>query len=113
MFAEVDHGKCSSVLSLSAGVGAGAECITDDANLIMEDTKMVNKYPGTCCYCGGYVPVNGGNVSKHGRLWEVSHLACKSSGKAEVITTRFNSGAEVYQNRRGRCEDAPCCGCCS
>jgi hypothetical protein len=30
-----------------------------------------------------------------------------------VITTRFNSGAIVYQNARGRCEDAPCCGCCS
>ena len=27
--------------------------------------------------------------------------------------TRFNSGAEVYTNKRGRCEDAPCCGCCS
>lgn len=27
--------------------------------------------------------------------------------------TRFASGAEVYTNKRGRCEDAPCCGCCS
>lgn len=27
--------------------------------------------------------------------------------------TRFSSGAEVYTNRRGRCEDAPCCGCCT
>jgi hypothetical protein len=27
--------------------------------------------------------------------------------------TRFSSGAEVYRNARGRCEDAPCCGCCS
>lgn len=26
---------------------------------------------------------------------------------------RFNSGAEIYTNRNGRCEDAPCCGCCS
>lgn len=26
---------------------------------------------------------------------------------------RFSSGAEVYTNKRGRCEDAPCCGCCS
>jgi hypothetical protein len=32
---------------------------------------------------------------------------------ARVITTRFNSGAVVYQNSRGRCIDAPCCGCCS
>jgi hypothetical protein len=30
-----------------------------------------------------------------------------------VITTRFNSGAVVYRNARGRCIDAPCCGCCS
>lgn len=27
--------------------------------------------------------------------------------------TRFNSGAEVFTNTHGRCEDAPCCGCCS
>jgi len=27
--------------------------------------------------------------------------------------TRFSSGSESYTNKRGRCEDAPCCGCCS
>lgn len=27
--------------------------------------------------------------------------------------TRFSSGSEHFQNERGRCEDAPCCGCCS
>ena len=27
--------------------------------------------------------------------------------------TRFSSGAEVFTNKRGRCLDAPCCGCCS
>jgi len=27
--------------------------------------------------------------------------------------TRFSSGAEVFTNVKGRCEDAPCCGCCS
>lgn len=27
--------------------------------------------------------------------------------------TRFAGGATVYRNPRGRCEDAPCCGCCS
>jgi hypothetical protein len=29
------------------------------------------------------------------------------------VYTRFSSGAEVFTNARGRCEDAPCCGCCS
>lgn len=27
--------------------------------------------------------------------------------------TRFSSGAESFRNPAGRCEDAPCCGCCS
>ncbi len=26
---------------------------------------------------------------------------------------RFSSGAETFSNARGRCEDAPCCRCCS
>lgn len=25
---------------------------------------------------------------------------------------RFSSGAEAFQNKAGRCVDAPCCGCC-
>jgi hypothetical protein len=24
-----------------------------------------------------------------------------------------SGGREFYRNKRGRCEDAPCCGCCS
>jgi hypothetical protein len=27
--------------------------------------------------------------------------------------SRFSGGGEMYRNPRGRCEDAPCCGCCS
>jgi len=34
-------------------------------------------------------------------------------GRFRSTHTRFNSGADVFTNRRGRCEDAPCCGCCS
>lgn len=30
-----------------------------------------------------------------------------------VSVFRFSSGAVSTQNRRGRCIDAPCCGCCS
>lgn len=33
--------------------------------------------------------------------------------RARPVVFRFSSGAEVYRNARGRCEDAPCCGCCS
>lgn len=35
----------------------------------------------------------------------------KSGGRG--VYTRFAGGGEHYRNRAGRCEDAPCCGCCS
>ena len=25
----------------------------------------------------------------------------------------FGSGRQYYRNKQGRCEDAPCCGCCT
>lgn len=34
-------------------------------------------------------------------------------GRYRSNYARFEGGAEVYTNSRGRCEDAPCCGCCS
>lgn len=30
--------------------------------------------------------------------------------RSHIIRT---SGGEFYVNKKGRCEDAPCCGCCS
>lgn len=37
----------------------------------------------------------------------------KPRSKYRSTYTRFSSGAEVYTNKKGRCIDAPCCGCCS
>ena len=34
-------------------------------------------------------------------------------GRYGSVYTRFAGGGEIYRNRKGRCEDAPCCGCCS
>lgn len=33
-----------------------------------------------------------------------------SRGVSDIWTS---GGREFYRNRRGRCEDAPCCGCCN
>ena len=45
----------------------------------------------------------------------VDSMPARHSGPRDTGSTytRFNSGAEVWTNRNGRCEDAPCCGCCS
>lgn len=34
-------------------------------------------------------------------------------GPPAVTTVRFSSGATFTRNSRGRCIDAPCCGCCT
>jgi len=75
---------------------------------------MTNRYPGKCIACGSIVPANGGILrkSKRGR-WYVKHLCCEDD-RGHSVEYRF-SGSDnvVYQNSRGRCEDAPCCGCCT
>jgi len=73
----------------------------------------VNRYAANCITCGGRVPAKGGILTKPGRRYVVQHLACAESGEPEVTTFRLSSGVELYQNRNGRCEDAPCCGCCT
>jgi hypothetical protein len=72
---------------------------------------MVNKYAGTCSVCGAEVPANGGQVTRRGRRWTVTHLAC-AAGRPSVTT--FVIGGKSYtRNSKGRCIDAPCCGCCT
>lgn len=70
---------------------------------------MVNKYAARCESCGSTVPANGGTIRKVGRRWVARHLDCSSG----VVSIRFNSGATMSVNAHGRCEDAPCCGCCT
>ena len=71
----------------------------------------VNKYPARCDVCGTTVPANGGRLIKAGRFWRARHLACED-GRPGLIEVRLGSGVTLTRNRRGRCEDAPCCGCC-
>jgi len=80
---------------------------------------LTAKYPGICRRCNG--PIAIGDKIRYGGPGRSYHLAsaCATSTHADIPTanrstyTRFSSGAEVYTNRAGRCEDAPCCGCCS
>ena len=81
-------------------------------------TGKVNRYGGSCPYCQVYVAANAGTLVKRGfrgrkgGQWAPAHLACVSGDSAQVSTLVI--GGNVYtQNSRGRCEDAPCCGCCT
>jgi len=79
---------------------------------------MTNRYPTKCGKCGKSVPAGKGIVARVGRRWVGRCNGCAGSGRGVerargVVVTRFSSGDEVYRNYHGRCEDAPCCGCCS
>lgn len=77
-------------------------------------TRKPNKYRGACCHCGAMVAARAGVCwrPRGARRFLVAHLAC-SDEQFEVVTYRTSSGWTGTQNRRGRCEDAPCCGCCT
>lgn len=96
---------------------------------------MRNKFAGRCVKCGTDVAAGAGSCFKSGRRWQVQHDQCTvhlassvdlddennpeafraidSNPRNVSHVARFSSGAVVYVNKRGRCEDAPCCGCCS
>lgn len=88
---------------------------------------MVNRYEGQCTGCGGLVgPGEGVAYRGGGRRWSVRHATCEPSttvaapstfysrrGRRRVSTVLTTSGGTFYRNANGRCEDAPCCGCCT
>ena len=85
----------------------------------MAGRKITLKYAGTCRECGAELPV-GSRARWYGR-GRVYGLTChgRRENKYQRLTREnpglviFSDGTEAYQNPRGRCEDAPCCGCCS
>jgi hypothetical protein len=53
-------------------------------------------------------------------LWESDPDGARAAGRylrramtRSVSSTWVMGGREHYRNRRGLCEDAPCCGCCN
>ena len=73
-----------------------------------------NRWAADCHECKTRVPKRGGVLKKEEDEWRVYHNACYEEGSPQVVETYFPStGNYYYQNSRGKCIDAPCCGCCS
>jgi hypothetical protein len=68
---------------------------------------MIARYSGRCYVCQG--SIHKGEPIVHEGRKRSSHERCAGSKSVAVM---FSSGARVWRNRAGRCEDAPCCGCC-
>lgn len=61
--------------------------------------QMTARYRGTCRGCGARIQP--GDQILYGGRGNTTCLDC--NGEARELT---------YKQRYGRCEDAPCCGCC-
>lgn len=70
---------------------------------------MIARYPGTCARTGR--AIRPGDV-----------ISFTSARKPVLVQQQHNDGVSdtvqfgdrtFYRNRAGRCEDAPCCGCCT
>ena len=81
---------------------------------------MTARYPGRCAQTGReFRP--GARIDYDKRTKRAILLDDGTPPKFEDPATgrylshiiRTSSGAELYRNKRGRCEDAPCCGCCN
>lgn len=68
---------------------------------------MIVKYLGTYARTGQRIHVGDAGLEP-GTLASDRRLA-----RNGLSVVRFSSGHVMTQNSRGRCEDAPCCGCCS
>lgn len=83
------------------------------------------KFDGRCRRCKG--PIAAGTKIRFGGRGLTYHLAAEceldvtdnadnpyaADRRAPVLITRNADGDVIdFRNRRGRCEDAPCCGCC-
>lgn len=79
--------------------------------------KITLKFKGTCADCGAELPE--GSIARwygKGRIYGIGcheYSRPRSSGDRSNFYYSLESGNEWFQNKNGRCEDAPCCGCCS
>lgn len=99
---------------------------------------MQSKFPGTCRECNARVP-RGATIVYHGRGAGITCQSCaegaddgepvcedtgaglesgtlasdRQLARAGITCVRTSSGWSGTRNSRGRCEDAPCCGCCT
>ena len=76
---------------------------------------MKAKFPGRCALTGKSI-----HIGDEIRFNTARKVVFVSAGfmRNEIVSDPVtfygeNGGNTFYRNRAGRCEDAPCCGCCT
>jgi hypothetical protein len=83
-----------------------ADDIDVPAQPAQQRRTITARFPGTCVLTGQRI--NPGDEITHQR--GVGSVLVRRALVSDVFET---SGGVFYRNRAGRCEDAPCCGCCT
>lgn len=82
---------------------------------------MLAKFPGYCARTGARI-LPGDTIDYHGRGRSILRarasrpdLDAPNIRPSDVAVSDHIviGGQSFYRNRNGRCEDAPCCGCCT
>lgn len=83
---------------------------------------MKNRYRGKCHSCEADVLPEMGTLVKHkrprfivicGECIDENEAVEISKGNETSYGVVTSTGWVGFRNRNGRCEDAPCCGCCT
>jgi len=86
----------------------GRKNYLDEKGLKMK--TITAKYDGYCTKTGARILA--GDIIQ----WQRGRAVLLERRAARVDTFTFsgeNGPRDYYRNARGRCEDAPCCGCCT
>ena len=72
--------------------------------------EILARYPGKCQATGKRINI--GDLIDYNKTTKKAVLLAPN--RSESITFMNEGKASTfYRNARGRCEDAPCCGCCT
>jgi len=69
--------------------------------------QIIARYSGKCAATGR--PFNVGDLIDYNKAKKRAVLIAEN----KAIEIKFANGDTFYRNARGRCIDAPCCGCCT
>lgn len=76
--------------------------------------EMVAQYMGRCVKTGAAIYPGDVITHRRGVGSTLVRRGTASSAEGRYISDVFRtSGGTFYRNKNGRCEDAPCCGCCT
>jgi hypothetical protein len=72
---------------------------------------MTARYAGKCSVTGK--AIKPGDTIEYLPATRESRLVASNTQPQRISDVIETSGGVFYRNKSGRCEDAPCCGCCT